>query len=47
MNMTNGEILEIAMRQSAIDANCKAEDFKSSKNIIVESVKNPNARQYL
>lgn len=45
--MTNGEILETAMRQSAIDANCRAEDFKSSKNVIVESVKNPNARKYL
>lgn len=47
MSMTNGEILETAMRQSAIDANCKAEDFKGSKNVIVESVKNPNARKYL
>ena len=45
--MTNEEILETAVRQSAIDANCKAEDFKSSKNVIVESVKNSNARKYL
>ena len=35
------------MRQSAIDANCKAEDFKRSENVIAESVKNPNARKYL
>lgn len=47
MIMTNEEILETAMRQSAIDANCKAEDFKSSKNVIVQSVKNQNARKYL
>lgn len=45
--MTNSEILETAMRQSAIDANCKAEDFKRSENVIAESVKNPNARKYL
>lgn len=45
--MTNSEILEIAMRQSAIDANCNADDFKRSENVIVASAKNPNARKYL
>ena len=45
--MTNEEILNIAMSQSAIDSNCKAEDFKSLENKIVISRKNPNARKYL
>ena len=35
------------MSQSAIDSNCKAEDFKSLENKIVISRKNPNARKYL
>ena len=33
--MTNEEILETAMAQSAIDANCSADDFKKSENKIV------------
>lgn len=45
--MTNEEILNIAMSQSAIGSNCKAEDFKSLENKIVISRKNPNARKYL
>ena len=45
--MTNQDILEIAMRQSAIDANCGPDDFKRDNNVIVESVKNENARKYL
>ncbi|WP_349947357.1 GNAT family N-acetyltransferase [Lacrimispora sp. BS-2] len=45
--MTNERILEIAMRQSAIDANCQAEDFCTSENKIVISAKNANARKYL
>lgn len=45
--MTNTDILEIAMKQSAIDANCSPEDFKRTESIIVESVKNQQARQYL
>ena len=31
--MTNREILEIAMRQSAIDSNCRPEDFLSEQNL--------------
>lgn len=31
MNFTNKEIMQIAMRQSAIDANCKVEDFVKKK----------------
>lgn len=45
--MTNNDILNIAMKQSAIDANCRAEDFTKSENIVVESTKNPAARKYL
>lgn len=45
--MTNKEILAIAMRQSAIDGNCRAEDFCQSENKIVLSATNPDARKYL
>lgn len=45
--MTNQEILNIAMQQSAIDSNCCMEDFREDKNKIVISQKNSKARQYL
>lgn len=45
--MTNQEILRIAMRQSAIDANCCEEDFYKDKNKVVLSADSPNARKYL
>lgn len=45
--MTNRDILEIAMRQSAIDANCAEGDFKKNDNVIVASVKRPDAKKYL
>lgn len=45
--MRNSEIIEIAMKQSAIDANCEAEDFKRNENVIVASANNPGARKYL
>ena len=45
--MTNREILRIAMEQSAVDANCQAEDFMQMENVISFSVKNPEARRYL
>ena len=47
MNFTNTDILQIAMRQSAIDANCNAEDFLKTENVIVPSAVNPLARKYL
>jgi len=47
MRLTNKSILQIAMQQSAIDANCNAEDFMQGKNIIVASAANPGARKYL
>jgi Predicted acetyltransferase len=45
--MTNSEILNIAMRQSAIDLNCDAGDFCKAQNVIVLSADNPGARKYL
>ena len=45
--MTNKEILDIAMEQSAIDSNCDAADFMSMENKLVYSQENPNARRYL
>ena len=45
--MNNKEILRIAMEQSAIDLNAKAEDFEKSENIVVLSEKGDGARKYL
>ena len=45
--MTNQEILQRALQQSAIDSHCEPEDFLRTENIIVVSEKNENARRYL
>ncbi|GIP46693.1 hypothetical protein J53TS2_02840 [Paenibacillus sp. J53TS2] len=45
--MTNQEILDIAMQQSAIDANCRKEDFYLQENKVVLSTEHPKARKYL
>lgn len=45
--MTNKDILEAAMRQSAIDANCSAEDFCQNESKVIASADNPKARKYL
>ncbi len=45
--MTNEDILNIAMEQHAIDANCSPEDFRKSESIIVLSKENADARRYL
>lgn len=45
--MTNSEILNIAMQQSAYDLNCKPDDFLKQENIIAVSKSNPKARKYL
>lgn len=45
--MTNRDILETAMRQSAIDLNCRMEDFSAPGNRIVVSKPHPQARKYL
>ena len=47
MNFTNEKILQIAMEQSATDANCQAEDFQRPENVVALSVANPKARKYL
>lgn len=47
MMFTNKSILQIAMRQSAVDANCSKEDFMRKDNVVVLSEPNPNARAYL
>lgn len=45
--MTNQEIFQIALQQSAYDCNCNAEDFLSLKNKVVLSKANEKARVYL
>lgn len=47
MNLTNEDILQIAMQQSAIDANCNVDDFSRAENVIVISKENISARKYL
>lgn len=45
--MTNKDILNTAMRQSAVDLSCNANDFLSDKNKLVISKKTDGARKYL
>lgn len=45
--MTNNEIIQIALQQSAYDCNCLPEDFLSDKNIVTISQKHPMARKYI
>ena len=45
--MTTQELLQIALQQSAIDCNCKPEDFLQSENLVTTSRKHPSARVYL
>lgn len=45
--MTNADILQTALRQSAIDANCAPSDFLKPENTLVRSAANPGARAYL
>ena len=45
--MTNQEILEIALQQSAYDCNCDAKDFLQEKNIVTMSKKHEKARAYI
>ena len=45
--MTNREILEIAMAQSAVDLGADAGDFEKSENVIVTSRVSDAARRYL
>ena len=45
--MTNKEILDIALQQSAYDCNCDAADFLSEQDVVTLSKANPKARKYL
>lgn len=45
--MNNEDILRIAMRQSAVDLGCNAEDFLNKENKIVISKQDGAARKYL
>ena len=45
--MTNREMMEIAMRQSAEDLGCHVEDFKADKNVVVPIKLGKKARKYL
>ena len=47
MKLTNEMIKQIAMQQSAIDANCTVEDFSCGKSVIVISKEHELARKYL
>ncbi len=47
MILTNSMIKQIAMEQSAVDANCKAEDFLRKENVVVISKEHASARKYL
>lgn len=47
IKLTNREILEMAMRQSAYDLNCEPTSFLAEENIINVSRKHPLARKYL
>lgn len=44
--MTNSEIKEIALRQSAEDIGCQLQDFLSDKNVVVPFCLGRNARRY-
>lgn len=45
--MTNQEILQIAMIQSAVDLCAEAADFERSENVVVTSRESEGARRYL
>lgn len=45
--LTNKEVLEIALAQSAIDYGCAPEDFLAEKGTVTVSRKHPLARKYL
>ncbi len=45
--MTNQEILDIAMQQSAVDLGCDPADFRKQQPVIVQAGISPDARKYL
>lgn len=46
-DMTDHDIVEIAMEQSAVDLNCRAGDFRKTENVVVVSAQREGARKYL
>jgi len=44
--MTNKEILQIAMEQSALDINCEAEDFLKNNHVVVKYEVGPSMKKY-
>lgn len=47
IKLTNEQIKQIAMQQSAIDANCNVEDFTCDENVVTISKENASARKYI
>jgi len=47
MQLTNEQIKQIALQQSAIDASCNVADFTSGENVVIISKKHDAARKYL
>ncbi len=45
--LTNQDIWEIALQQSAYDCNCSPKDFLAEQNMVTVSQKHPLARKYL
>ena len=45
--MTQQEIVNIAMQQSAVDCSCSEDDFRRTENVIVESGFSENASRYM
>ncbi len=45
--MTEREIWDTALRQSAVDCGCSPEDFTRGENVVVLSPPHPDARKYL
>ncbi len=45
--MTNQDIRRIALHQSAVDCNCKPEDFLKEESMVTLSRPHPQARKYL
>lgn len=44
--LTNQDIIKTAMQQSALDINCRPEDFLKEENVMARSVIGPLARKY-
>ena len=45
--LTNRDILNIALQQSAYDCNCEPGDFLKAENVVTQSQRHPLARKYL